>query len=132
MSPKLYPSAMTYRQLQLAIKAIREDKSCNIPTPKLNSKKVVLIEWLDHYRAIAAERADYIIEERTKVRRRTKVVSLFEHKVTKGDLIGAIELSIIEIDKDLAMARQVLADLKAAERQLDAFTENILAQYPLL
>ena len=117
---------MTYRQLQLAIKAIREDKSCNIPTPKLNSKKVVLIEWLDHYRAIEAERADYIIEEPAKV------VSLFERKLAKGDLIGAIELSILEADKDLAMARQVLADLKAAERQLDAFTENILAQYPLL
>ena len=98
MTTQLSPSAMTYRQLQLAIKAIREDASCNISTPKLNSKKVVLIEWLEHHCAIATEGAK----------------------------------QTIATDKNLALAQQVMAEIKAAQRQLNTVTDEILAHIPAL
>jgi hypothetical protein len=60
------------------------------------------------------------------------VSSLFEHKLRKGDIIGAIELSILEADKAKHLARQAIKSLEKNQQYFDKLADETLAKYPLL
>ncbi len=60
------------------------------------------------------------------------VVSLFEHKLNKGEIVGAIDLSIIEADKAKQLARFALEELEQNQKKLDSLADKTLAKYPLL
>ena len=58
--------------------------------------------------------------------------SLFEHKLRKGDIVGAIELSIFEADKAKHLAHQTIDSLNKNQQYFDELAEKTLAKYPLL
>jgi hypothetical protein len=58
--------------------------------------------------------------------------SLFEHKLRKGDIIGAIELSIFEAERAKHLAQQGIATLDENQKQFDRVADETLAKYPLL
>lgn len=60
------------------------------------------------------------------------VVSLFEHKLNKGDITGAIKLSIMEADKGKNLAQYAIEQLNKKQNYLDSLADKTLAKYPLL
>lgn len=60
------------------------------------------------------------------------VASLFEHRLSKGDIIGAIDLSILEADRAKDLARQALDTLEANQQRFDKVADKTLAKYPVL
>ena len=60
------------------------------------------------------------------------VVSLFEHKLNKGDITGAIKLSIMEADKTKNLAQSTTLQLNKNQKHLDSLADKTLAKYPLL
>jgi hypothetical protein len=60
------------------------------------------------------------------------VISLFGHKLRKGDIIGAIELSILEADKAKHLAQKVIENLNENQQYFDKLADEALAKYPLL
>lgn len=60
------------------------------------------------------------------------VASLFEHKLSKGNIIGAIELSIFEADQAKYLARQAIKSLDRNQQYFDKVADETLAKYPLL
>lgn len=58
--------------------------------------------------------------------------SLFEHKLRKGDIIGAIELSIFEAERAKHLAHQGTMTLDENQKQFDKVADETLAKYPLL
>jgi hypothetical protein len=61
-----------------------------------------------------------------------KVTSLFEHKFSKGDLVGAIDLLLLEAEQAKGIARKAVSDLDANEKRLSKIADEALAKYPLL
>ncbi|NER52472.1 MAG: hypothetical protein F6J92_38710 [Symploca sp. SIO1A3] len=60
------------------------------------------------------------------------VSSLFEHKLNKGDLVGAIELSMIEALDTKRMAQKTINDLEMNEQRLTKIADQALAKHTLL
>lgn len=60
------------------------------------------------------------------------VIRLFEHKLRKGDIIGAIELSILEADKAKHMAQKTINSINKNQQYFDQLADEALAKYPLL
>lgn len=60
------------------------------------------------------------------------VTTLFEYKLRKGDILGAIELSLLEAEGTKQIARQALETLEKNQRYLDEVADKTLAKYPLL
>jgi hypothetical protein len=60
------------------------------------------------------------------------ITSLFEHKFNKGDLVGAIDLSMLEAEQAKGIARKAVSDLDANEKRLRKVADEALAKYPLL
>jgi hypothetical protein len=58
--------------------------------------------------------------------------SLFDAKLKKGDLVGAIGQSILEAEKAQAIAQQGVADLKRKRKKIQELAENVLNKYQLL
>lgn len=62
----------------------------------------------------------------------SKVVSMFENKLNKGDVVGAINIAILEADRGLAIAHEAIENLQAAQEKLNNITDEALSKYPLL
>lgn len=60
------------------------------------------------------------------------VVSFFEHKLSKGDIIGAIEISILEAEQAKHLAQQAINNLHTTQQYFDKVADETLAKYPLL
>jgi hypothetical protein len=60
------------------------------------------------------------------------VPTLFEYKLRKGDIIGAIELSILEAERTKRLARQALETLEKKQQYLGKVADKTLAKYSLL
>ena len=60
------------------------------------------------------------------------IASLFEHKLGKGDLAGAISLSLLDAEQAKGIARKALSALDANEKRLSKIADEALAKYPLL
>lgn len=62
----------------------------------------------------------------------SNVSSLFDHKLRKGDLVGAIDISIIEADQAKELAATAIKSLETKQQYLDQLTDAALAKYTLL
>ncbi|TAE54898.1 MAG: hypothetical protein EAZ76_07965 [Nostocales cyanobacterium] len=62
----------------------------------------------------------------------TKVVTLFEHKLNKGDVVGAIDQSICEANQAKDLANEVIITLEKNEKILKNLAERALSKYPTL
>ena len=62
----------------------------------------------------------------------SNVASLFEHKINKGDVAGAIKLSLLEADRAKQLAQKTLENLEQNQRNLDNLAAQTLAKYSLL
>lgn len=60
------------------------------------------------------------------------VTTLFEHKLSKSDIVGAIDLSLLDADNAKETARKAVSDLDASEKRLTKIADEALAKYPLL
>lgn len=60
------------------------------------------------------------------------VTSLFEHKLHKGNIAGAIELSILEADQAKNLAKKAIERLAQNQKSLDKLADQALTQYPFL
>lgn len=61
-----------------------------------------------------------------------KESSLFDYKLKKGDLIGAINHSILEAEQAQKKAQEALEDLEKKRRSINKKAEEALARYQLL
>ena len=62
----------------------------------------------------------------------TKPPSLFDAKLKKGDLAGAIDQSMLAAEQAQAIAKQGIASLKRKQKQIQALAEQTLDKYQLL
>ena len=60
------------------------------------------------------------------------ITSLFEHKLSKGDIVGAIELSLIDAKNTKEIAKKAVSDLETNEKRLKKIADEALAKYPPL
>jgi hypothetical protein len=58
--------------------------------------------------------------------------SLFEHKFRKGDITGAINLSILEAEKAKNLAQKTIQTLTRNQQYFDKLADEALAKYPPL
>lgn len=61
-----------------------------------------------------------------------KTTTLFEYKLCKGDVIGAMELSIFEAGQAKHLAQQTTATLDETQKYFNEVADEVLAKYPLL
>lgn len=61
-----------------------------------------------------------------------KVVSLFEHQLNKGELVAAINLSILESERTKQIAQDGRQELDKIQQHLDNLADEVLAKYTLL
>lgn len=61
-----------------------------------------------------------------------KIVTLFEHKLGKGDVTGAIALLISEAQQVKQLAQQAISGFDKAQQSFDQLVERGLANYSLL
>lgn len=57
------------------------------------------------------------------------IASLFDHKLHKGDVVGALDLSILEYERASVMAKQALKELENNRNYLNKITVEALAKY---
>ena len=62
----------------------------------------------------------------------SNVVSMFEAKLDKGDLVGALELSILEGEESQTIATKAIKKIFQNQKEIDEKADHILAKYPLL
>lgn len=60
------------------------------------------------------------------------VVTLFEHKLKKGDIIGAIEQSIAESNQSDTLAKEAISVINNKQQFIDKLVETTLLKYPIL
>ncbi len=58
--------------------------------------------------------------------------NLFEYKLRKGDIIGAIGLSILEAERAKHQAQTAIKSLNKNQQYFDQLADEALAKYPLL
>lgn len=58
--------------------------------------------------------------------------SLFEYKLNKDNLVGAIDLSLLEAEQAKGIARKAVSDLDANEERLRKIADEAFAKYTLL
>jgi len=93
---------------QVQQKQARNQGYCNIGWDKVQNSWKILCKFTDN------------------------VTSLFEHKLSKGDIVGAIELSLLDAEHAKGIAQKAVNDLDANEKRLSKVADEALAKYPLL
>jgi hypothetical protein len=58
--------------------------------------------------------------------------AIFEHKLSKSDIVGAIELSLLDAEHVKGITRKAVSDLDANEKRLRTVADEALAKHPLL
>lgn len=58
-----------------------------------------------------------------------KIVTIFDHKLAKGDLKGAINLAIIDSQQTKNLARDAIASLEKNQQRLDKLAKKTLNKY---
>lgn len=61
-----------------------------------------------------------------------KPPTLFDAKLKRGDLEGAIDQSILEAEQAQSIAKESISRLKSKRTQIDELTEKTLSKYQLL
>jgi hypothetical protein len=62
----------------------------------------------------------------------TQPTSLFDAKLKKGDVVGALNQSILEAEQAQQIAKQEIANLQDKRDQIKELAENTLNKYQLL
>ncbi|MBD2576294.1 hypothetical protein [Oscillatoria sp. FACHB-1406] len=57
------------------------------------------------------------------------VKSLFEYKLDRGDLVGAIDISLLEAERAKAVAKTTLKELEKRQKELDQIADRALKKY---
>ena len=57
------------------------------------------------------------------------IVSIFDHKLAKGDLVGAINVAIMNSDKTSEIASEASATLDKNQQELNKLAEDALNKY---
>ncbi len=60
------------------------------------------------------------------------IVSLFDYRLNQGDVIGAIDLAILDSERVKLIAQKGQNSLNQIQSQLDDIANKTLLQYPLL
>ncbi len=60
------------------------------------------------------------------------IASLFEYKLQKGDIIGAIRLSLLEAEEATKIAQEAVNSIDAEQETLTKIANEALAKYPIL
>lgn len=58
-----------------------------------------------------------------------KVVSIFDHKLAKGDLIGAINTAVIDADNASHIAQEAIKNIQENKARLNKLAKDTLAKY---
>ena len=58
-----------------------------------------------------------------------KIISIFDHKLEKGDLIGAIDLAIMASEKTSKIAQETLHSLQENQHRLNKLANKTLSKY---
>jgi hypothetical protein len=58
-----------------------------------------------------------------------KIVSIFDHKLAKGDLLGAINFAITNSEQTSHIAKEAIAVLEENQQRLDELTEKTFNKY---
>lgn len=58
-----------------------------------------------------------------------KVVNIFDHKLAKGDLHGAINIAIMDSQQTKNIARDAIASLEKNQQRLDKLAKKTLNKY---
>lgn len=59
----------------------------------------------------------------------TNVSSLFEYKLNRRDVVGAIDLSLIEVEQAKNLARETLKSIEESQNRINELTDKALAKY---
>jgi hypothetical protein len=62
----------------------------------------------------------------------TEILSLFENKIKKGDISGAINFSILEAEQAQKVAKDAIKNLDLKRKELNKVSRNSLNKYQLL
>lgn len=62
----------------------------------------------------------------------SKEISIFDHKLNKGDLLGAIKHSILESEQAKVVANEALRDLEGNYEKVKQIADEALSKYQLL
>ncbi len=57
------------------------------------------------------------------------IVSIFDHKLAKGDLVGAINVAIMNSDKTSEIASEAIVTLDKNQQELNKLAEDALNKY---
>jgi hypothetical protein len=58
--------------------------------------------------------------------------SILEQKLQKGDLVGAIDSVLKDVEETKSMAQEAVRSLNERAKQLSVQAETVLTKYPLL
>lgn len=61
-----------------------------------------------------------------------KVVSIFDYKLSKNNLIEAIDIAIIDTDNTHKIAKKAIENIKQNKARLNKLAEDVLSKYKLL
>jgi hypothetical protein len=61
----------------------------------------------------------------------SNVESLFEHKLARGDVIGAIDISLLEANEAKRLAQETLNCIEEGHAEIESIAEKILNKYQL-
>lgn len=61
-----------------------------------------------------------------------EIPALFDHKIKKGDISGAINLSILEAEQAQQVAKDEIKNLNLKRKELNKVSKNMLNKYQLL
>ena len=75
---------------------------------------------------------DKVQESWRSILKVTGIPSLFEHKLRRGDITGAIALSILEAERVKNLAQKTINTLHKNQQYLDQLSDEALAEYPVL
>ncbi|MBD2667389.1 hypothetical protein [Richelia sinica] len=75
---------------------------------------------------------DKVLNSWEIIRLFNNIVSLFEHKVNKGDILGAIDQSIIEANQAKILAQETVETLIDNQAHIDKLVDETLRKYPTL
>jgi hypothetical protein len=60
------------------------------------------------------------------------LVSLFEYKLNKGDILGAIDLSIAEANQAKVVAQSTIDIINKGQESINKLVDETLTKYPIL
>lgn len=75
---------------------------------------------------------DKVLESWKIICKFNKIVSLFEYKLNKGDILGAIDLSIAEANQAKVVAQETIDIFNKSQLSLNKLVDETLTKYPIL